>query len=193
MDLQRIKILLLLVPLMVACGGEESYTPKPRGYFRIGLPAKEYQQLSIDCPYTFEYNKAAQWQPVEQECWGDIYYPQIKARVQLTYKPVTENNLDTLLNDSRELAFKHTVKAEGIKEDLILGGEEDIYGILFRIRGEAASNLQFFATDSTEHFLRGVLYFYAEPNEDSLQPVNDFMYEEVVHLIETLKWQNSSP
>lgn len=187
------RILLLLLPLLVACNGNDSFTPKPHGYFRINLPEKEYTTLDINCPYTFEYNKNARWEQVRHQCWGDIYYPSIKARVQMTYKPVTENNLDTLLNDSRDLAFKHTVKADGIKEDLIAGKEENVYGILYQIRGEAASNLQFFATDSTNHYLRGVLYFYAEPNEDSLQPVNDYMYEEIVHLIETLKWQNSLP
>ncbi len=193
MKLRSIRNILLSLPLLAGCGGEEAYTPKPHGYFRIGLPDKEYRNLDIDCNYTFEYNKAARWEPTQKECWGDVYYPTLKARLQLTYKPVTAYNLDTLLGDARELAFKHTVKADGIKEDLILGKEKEVYGILYRIRGEAATNVQFFVTDSTENFLRGVLYFYAEPNEDSLQPVNDYMYEEVAHLIETLEWRNSSP
>ena len=179
--------------MMTACGGDENYTPKPRGYFRINTPNLEYQTLQVDCPFTFEYNKAAEWQPTRFKCWGDVYYPSIKARLQLTYKPVTPENLDTLLGDGHELAFKHVVKADGISEKLYTDEQREVYGILYKIKGEAATNTQFFMTDSTDHFLRGVLYFYAEPNEDSLQPVNDYMYEEVVHLIETLKWQNSLP
>lgn len=187
------RFFLVLLPLIIACGGDDNFTPKPRGYFRIGLPAKEYQELDINCGYSFEYNKAARWEDARKPCWGDVYYPKLKARLQLTYKPVTDNNLDTLLEDSRRLAFEHISVADGLKEELIDGQKENVYGILYRIRGEAATNVQFFVTDSTENFLRGVLYFYAEPNEDSLQPVNDFMYDEVVHLIETLKWENSSP
>ena len=189
----KLSIYILITLVIAACGGEENYTPKPRGYFRIATPSQAYQHLKEECPYTFEYNEAAQWQPDRHECWGDVYYPSIKARLQLTYKPVTENNLDTLLGEGHELAFKHVVKADGISEKLYTDTQRKVYGVLYKMQGEAASSTQFFMTDSTEHFLRGVLYFYAEPNEDSLQPVNDYMYQEVAHLIETLQWQNSLP
>lgn len=194
MKLRKIKLIALILPLLVvACHSEDDYTPKPKGYFRIGLPEKEYQQLHIDCPYTFEYNRAAEWQKVENPCWGDIYYPSLKARLQLTYKNVTAANLDTLLDDSRRLAFEHQVMADGISEKVYTNPQRKVYGIVYKIMGEAATNCQFFMTDSTRHYLRGVLYFYAEPNEDSLQPVNQFMYNEVVHLVNTLQWQSSSP
>lgn len=180
--------------LMVSCGSEEdNYTPKPRGFIRIATPPQEYTILDTDCPYQFEYNKNAQWQPKRQQCWGDIYYPDIKARLQLTYKSVNDQNRDKLLEEGRQLAYKHTVMADGIEEKLYSDPQRDVNGLLYLIEGDAASNLQFFMTDSTDHFLRGVLYFYAEPNADSLQPVNQYMQEEVAHLIETLEWQNSSP
>ncbi len=181
---------LLLLVLALACG-EEKYSPKPRGYFRIDLPEKKYELLGTDCPYTFEKNVNAQWVDKGRECWGDVYYPSLKARLQLTYKKVSETTLDTLLEDGRNLAYKHTVKADGIREKLFTSPEKEVYGILYKIQGEAATSTQFFMTDSTRHFLRGVLYFYAEPNEDSLKPVNDFMYDEVIRLVETLQWQNS--
>lgn len=191
MKLQKINwCWILILPLFIACGGEDDYTPKPRGYFRINLPEQEYTDLKSDCPFTFEYNENAQWQPKEN-CWGDIYYASLNARLQLTYKDVQKESLEKLMEDGRSLAYKHTVKADGIHEKIYTNEESGVYGILYRIRGEAASNTQFFMTDSTNHFIRGVLYFYAEPNADSLRPVNEYMYDEVVHLIETLEWQNS--
>ena len=189
----RISNLLVVFSLLFSCSDEPGdYSPKPRGYFRIQLPDRDYRQLQIDCPYTFEYNQNAEWQKDRRECWGDIYYPELKARLQLTYKPVTDQNRDQLLQEGRDLAYKHTVKAAGIGEKLYTNEQRDVYGILYDIKGEAATNTQFFMTDSTNHFLRGVLYFYAEPNVDSLQPVNEYMYQEIAHLIETLQWQNSS-
>jgi len=182
---------LLLLLLAVACGDGE-FAPKPRGYFRIGLPEKEYEKLQTDCPYNFEKNTSARW-VTKKNCWGDLYYPKLRARLQLTYKRVGKNNLDTLLEDGRNLAYKHTVKADGIQEKLYVNPKEKVYGILYKMQGEAASNAQFYLTDSTSHFLRGVLYFYAEPNQDSLKPASDFMYNEVIHLVETLQWQNSLP
>lgn len=182
----------LLIMLLVSCNGDEAdFTPKPRGYFRIELPAREYQSLDIDCPYTFEYNTHAVWQKARRECWGDVYYAGLKGRLQLTYKSVNQENLEKLLEEGRKLAFEHTSMAAGIGEKVFEDPESEVYGILYNIQGEAATNIQFFMTDSTDHFLRGVMYFYAEPNVDSLRPVNEFMHGEVIHLIETLQWKNS--
>ncbi|MDZ7848519.1 MAG: gliding motility lipoprotein GldD [Owenweeksia sp.] len=163
--MKKISLFLITAFLIAACGSEsEDYTPKPRGYFRIQLPARQYQHLKVDCPYTFEYNKEATWQQDRRPCWGDLYYPKLKARLELTYKKVTPENLETLLKDGHELAYKHTVKAAGIQEKLFTDTLSDVHGILYSIAGEAATNTQFYMTDSTDHFLRGVLYFYAEPN-----------------------------
>ncbi|HAD96023.1 MAG TPA: gliding motility lipoprotein GldD [Cryomorphaceae bacterium] len=187
------KISLCFVALAWLVGCKEEYTPKPRGYFRLEVPDSTYSRFSPgNCPYSFEMNNTAQWID-KTHCWGDVYYPSIKARMQLTYKPVNPDNLDTLLRDGQELAMKHQVKADGMQERLYQNPEQSVYGILYRIQGDAATSTQFFVTDSVDHFLRGVLYFYAPPNADSLKPVNDFMYDETVRLVETLQWQNWSP
>ncbi|MGB0175915.1 MAG: gliding motility lipoprotein GldD [Owenweeksia sp.] len=184
---------LILLGLVFFAACKEEYTPKPRGYFRLNVPDTGYSRFTPSgCSYSFEMNSAARWID-KSSCWGDIYYPSIKARMQLTYKPVTPENLDTLLRDGQELALKHQVKADGMREREYLNPENAVYGILYQIQGDAATSSQFFVTDSANHFLRGVLYFYAPPNADSLRPVNDFMYDETVRLIESLQWQNSLP
>ena len=63
-------------------------------------------------------------------------------------------------------------------------------GIMYEIKGNAASPFQFFATDSTKHFLRGSMYFNVYPNKDSLAPVFDFVQSDIKHLIETIKWKD---
>ncbi len=63
-------------------------------------------------------------------------------------------------------------------------------GKIYHIRGrEAASPLQFFATDSLSHFLRGALYFDARPNNDSLAPVIRFIEKDIRNLLGTLEWE----
>ena len=172
--------------LLQACGGEDAQ-PLPYGYMRIGLPPAEYEWLETDCPYTFLMNTSAEWQAKEQ-CWGDIYYPKLRARVQITYKEPGPD-LDRMLEESFQLAYKHTVRADGISEKFFENRETQVYGLLYRLQGEIATNTQFFMTDSANHYLRGVVYFYAAPNPDSLQPVQDFMAAEVVRLIESLRWK----
>lgn len=183
----KLRFILALAILSVACDSE--YSPKPKGYFRIETPSPNYQSLSEDCPFTFEFNEVAKAKS-KGNCWFDIKYPSLRATVQLTYRKVTENNLDTLLGEGHELAYKHTVKADGIQEKLYLNDSTKVYGLFYQLEGDAATSMQFFMTDSTHHFLRGVLYYYASPNADSLRPVNAFMQGEMIHMIESLRWKN---
>ena len=184
----QLLLLLSLFTGFTAC--EEDYQPKPEGYFRIGLPGTTYAQLESDCPYTFQLNTDAQFKH-KKDCWADVYYGKIRGTIQLTYKDLqSEADLDKVLKEAQELAYKHTVAAQGIGEKLYLNPERNVYGILYQMQGNAASSAQFYATDSSQHFLRGVLYFYSAPNADSLQPVNAYMYDEMVHLIESLEWTN---
>jgi len=183
------QLLLLFLAALLAFACKNDYTPKPKGYFRIELPEKEYQSLETDCPFSFEYNKVAQWLP-KKNCWGNLKYPNLRATVQMTYKAVNDSNINRLIADGHRLAYEHTVKAAGIEENLIYDDSARVYGLMYRLQGDAATSTQFFVTDSSRHFLRGVVYFYAIPNADSLRPVNDFMADEVLHLVNTLEWQN---
>lgn len=184
--------LLISLVIFTQCKNDTA-SPKPRGYFRLTPPQTEYAPLNSNCPYTFEINTSAEWQKSNKApCWGDVYYPTIRARLQLTYKSIKNpEDLPTFLEDGRDLAYKHVVKAEGIREQLFSYADKNVHGIYYTIAGDAASSTQFVATDSTNHFMRGVLYFYSAPNADSLKPVTTFMQNEILHLIETLEWQQN--
>lgn len=182
-------IVLTAILLFTVSACESDYTPRPKGYFRITPPEQEYSLAKTPCPYIFEKNDAAKFR-LRENCWGDIVYPSLKATVQLTYKPVQPGTLDTLLGEGHRMAYEHTVKADGIKEELIYDTTRHVYGLYYRIKGDVATNAQFFVTDSSNHFLRGALYFYASPNADSLRPAIDYMEEEIGQLLGTLKWQN---
>jgi gliding motility-associated lipoprotein GldD len=108
--------------------------------------------------------------------------------VYLSYKDV-QSNLNQLFEDSRNLAYKHAAKASQIEEYAVNIPEKKVYGIIYEIVGNAASSIQFHISDSTSHFLRGSLYFYAAPNADSLEPVTSFIRSDIEHLIQTLQWK----
>jgi gliding motility-associated lipoprotein GldD len=121
--------------------------------------------------------------------WFNIEFPSYKAKIYLTYKDV-KNDLDSLLDQSYDLNVKyHVAKADAIKEQVFSNRENKVYGILYDLKGNTASAVEFYVTDSLSHYLRGSLYFAAEPNADSLAPVIDFFREDIMHLVETLKWK----
>ena len=179
--------------MLLAYACNNSNPPKPRGYFRITLPEKEYSQIDTALPYQFERPQYARLKPDQasggQNYWGNLVFPRFEAKIHLSYKEI-EENLYQLYEDNRELAFKHTVKADAIKERMFESPENNVYGIMYEIQGNTASPVQFFVTDSTQHFLRGSLYFKTVPNKDSIAPVLDFIREDVVHMMETLEWKD---
>jgi hypothetical protein len=52
-----------------------------------------------------------------------------------------------------------------------------------------ASSVQFYATDSLRHFLRGSLYFFTTPNVDSLAPSIAFLTRDIEYLMQTIEWE----
>lgn len=171
---------------------DTAQTPKPKGYFRIDLPEKKYATYqSPDCPFLFDlpvYARVLNYRDsVAEPCWKYMRYPQFNAEIFLSYKQV-ENNLNIYLEDARTLAYKHTVKADAIDETLV-ETQNKVYGMIYDIGGNAASSVQFYATDSNHHFLRGALYFNVAPQPDSLAPVIKFLREDIVRMMTSLKWK----
>jgi gliding motility-associated lipoprotein GldD len=190
----RIAFLLIAVLLFAACGDDHDYSPKPRGFFRINFPEKEYRGYNEGCPFSFQYPAYANIEPDKKAgakpCWVNMEFPDFKGTLHLSYEPVTSKKIfNQLVEDARAFAFKHTVKATSIDEGVIRYPERKVYGIYYTIDGNAASSVQFFLTDSTQHYLRGALYFSTEPRLDSIQPVLDFVKKDVDVMIKSLRWK----
>jgi gliding motility-associated lipoprotein GldD len=189
--------LLLLCFAVIACNSD--YTYKRRGYFKIDFPQKEYRKFDQPgYPYTFEYPVYArivkdtaffEAKP-ENDWWLNLDFPQFAGRVHLSYKEIGgKNKFDSLVNDAFKMSYQqHTYKASAI-EPTPIETPNHIHGMYFTLAGNTATANQFFLTDSTRHFLRGALYFYATPNEDSMSVVNDFLKKDLQHMINTLQWR----
>jgi len=189
----RIIILSALVVfsfLPISC--KEKAMPKPKGYFRIELPEKKYEVWNENYPFSFEYLKGAlvvkDKSRLAEKYWLNIEYPKYNATLHLSYKDVREN-LEKYLEDSHRLVYKHAIKADAIDGTNYIDKQQNVYGLVYRIQGNAASSIQFIATDSVKHFLRGSLYFNNHPNSDSLAPVIQYIDKDIVHLMESLKWK----
>ncbi len=184
-------IFFFCVILFTSC--ENNYAPKPKGYFRIGLPKKEYTVFDSVYPYKFEYPVYAKIVPdtdfMAEPFWINIDYPQFKAKIHISYKHI-KNNLPDYIKDTRTLVNKHISKADAIDTKLFVNNKDKVYGITYDIKGiNTASPFQFFVTDSVTHFIRGALYFNIEPNNDSLSPVIDFIKNDIEYIINTLQWK----
>jgi len=177
--------LFIISIIFISCN--DDVLPKPKAYLSLTYPEKKYKNLAIERPFSFEVLKNA-IVINEANNWLKIKYPDLKASIDITYRPVT-NNLKELLTEAEKLVFKHTVKAEEIIPKDFVNPKKRIFGSIYEITGNAASHIQFHLTDSTNNFIKGSLYFYAKPNYDSILPAVSYIKEDILHLVETLEWK----
>jgi len=192
-EILNMRYILILTGLLVLSGScQNNHTPRPRGYFRIAFPVKSYKPLDLSVPYYFQIPSYSipGLDPMspDQPTWITIEVPANHAQIHISYKRIN-NNLGKYIEESRSLAYQHSQKASAIEEQLFLNPSKKVYGTIYNIKGNAASPMQFYLTDSIRNFLRGSLYIKEIPNTDSLQPVIGFLTQDVLQLIKTTEWK----
>lgn len=181
---------LLLIGLFLSC---TEYTPKPRGYYRIDLPAPAYRPLPASgLPYFFRVSRLAGVDmPLEttKEQWVNLSYPDLNARIYCTFSPVTRQSFPQAEADSRALLRRTAGQADKIIEKAYENEEKQVYATLYLVEGTSPSPIQFMITDRNSRFFRGALYYDCRPNGDSLAPVTEYLREDVVELIQSFDWK----
>ena len=169
---------------LFSCGDDA--IPKPKSHLSLEYPRAKYSKLNSDCMFSFETNALTSIK--NKSCSFEINYPKMKATIYLSYKPVN-NNIKLLLQDAQKLTYEHVIKADDILEQPYINMEKRVFGMFYQVNGNAATNTQFYVTDSTKNFVTGSVYFYAKPNFDSIMPAASYIKNDVQNLMESLKWK----
>ncbi|MCX6212485.1 MAG: hypothetical protein NT104_07940 [Bacteroidetes bacterium] len=186
-----------IVGILFVTACNTPFVAKSKGYEAISFPSKSYQSFNEPgYPYTFEYPSYAQIDKninyfgasKKTDSWINIHFPSMAATIYVSYTKMHAQQLDTLIRDAYTFANNHNSRASFIADSLF-SNDHGVEGVFFHIGGDVATSYQFFLTDSTTHFFRGALYFDTTPNEDSLAPVNAFLYKDLKHLVNTFRWK----
>ena len=188
------RLYLLLLVILFSC--QQNYVPKPHAYYRIDFPDKEYRLYDSICPFKFEYpvygKLLPDTRPTSEPCWFNVSFPKYRGTVYLSYIKIN-NDINRLIEENWTMLSKGAVpKADAIIPHEHAYPERNVYGTIYDIKGNAAYSVQFFVTDSVKNFLRGSLYFYTKPNQDSLAPVISFFREDIIHLMKTIQWKEEN-
>lgn len=179
-------ILTLIFFVFISC--KEDILPKPTSYLRLDFQEAEYVGFESKCPFIFDINAAAAKKlEIKDNCDITIQYPEMKASVFLSYKKVN-NNLEDLLKDAQNITYKHVIKADEIIEIPFFNPKKRVYGMFYEVGGNAATNSQFYVTDSVNHFITGSVYFYTKPNFDSIMPASSYIRDDMKKIMETIEW-----
>ncbi|RLD30325.1 MAG: gliding motility lipoprotein GldD [Bacteroidetes bacterium] len=186
-------LLLLVIVLCISCGSDP--VPKPKAFLRLDYPKPQYIEVNNNLPFTFEKNSLANnigkiKTSANQKTLGvEITYPTIKGTIYLTYKKIDSASLQRYIVDAQNITQTHATRADAITKQPFINFENRVYGMLYEVDGNAASQSQFYVTDSINHFLTGALYFYVKPNYDSILPAANYIRNDIQHIMETLKWK----
>ncbi len=186
MKLRILLSFILLNLIASSCGGDT--LPKPKALLSLEYPKAQYAATKSPCSYTFQKNMLGSVQ-FQDNCNATIEYPRLNGTLFLTYRSVADN-INTLLQDAQKLTYEHTRKADNILEEKYINKQQGVYGMFYDVSGNAASQSQFYVTDSTKHFITGSIYFNAKPNYDSIFPAAAYLKNDIRHLMETIKWSN---
>jgi len=168
-------------------GCKKDVIPKPASHLRLDYPVAEYLLFQNDCPYSFEMNADAIIKG-KDGCNFTITYPKMKATIYLSYKTVN-GDIDKLLKDAQKLTYEHVIKADDIVEQPYINRDTKVYGMFYQVGGNAATNAQFYITDSVKHFVVGSMYFYAKPNFDSIMPAASYIKNDMQAIMESTRWK----
>lgn len=173
-----------MILLFIGC--QEAVIPKPKALLRLDYPTTDYRVMETD-HFNFLKNRESEFK--NQDGTSMILdYPRMKGSLFITYKEVN-NNIDKLLKDAQKLSIEHASKADGILPHPFVNEKDRVYGMFFEVVGDAASQAQFYVTDSTDHFVTGSLYFYTRPNYDSIYPAATYLQNDIKKFMESIRWK----
>jgi len=181
----RYLLSILILGLILSSCREETL-PKPNAMLRLDYEAGKARSYETEF-FEIQLNTAAEIKK-KSENSITLDYPQMKGSIFMTYKPVKEN-LNQLLGDAQKLSYEHVVKADNIIEQPYIDEKKRVFGMYYEVKGNAASQAQFYLTDSLQHFVTGSLYFYAKPNYDSIYPAAVYLQKDIRQIMESLRWK----
>ena len=187
------KLVVLLLISLISCSDDES-VPKPPTYLRTDLPDHTYRSISQDCPYELKMAEIFNYKPCEYQqsnfCMQQIDLGPLNGSLFLYYLKIpSKDSLPEIINYANDKVDEHKIKADKIDFKQIINPKNKVYGTFFELKGNVATNFQFYLTDSLRHFIRGEVLLNCRPNYDSLRPSLEYLKIDLMEMVNNFQWK----
>lgn len=206
-------ILVIAACLFVSCNDKKP-VPKPLCYLRTDFPSHQYSNFQVKNPmfdYQFDIsNLYALSQNLKSQT--PLHFPPIFRRLlmcgdqkfgfqEFDLGPIdgtllviqkrfdSKDTLKKLINYANDLVDEHKIKADRIDFDQLIDHDKRVFGTFFTLKGNVATNYQFYLTDSTSRFIRGEILLNCRPNYDSLRPTLDYLKVDLDRMMQSFQWK----
>jgi len=178
-------MVLLMVFIIASCSNEPIY-PRPKAFLYLSYQKAQYSLFENDY-YTLPVPTKAQILNKTSKSI-ELFYPELNASVYINYTPVTLS-LEEMVRGIEKKLSEHQKNATAIVAYPYEEVRDSKVGVLYEIKGNAASAAQFYVTDKKRHFLNGALYFNIKPNYDSIYPAAQYIIKDLREMISKVSWK----
>ena len=183
-------ISLLLIFFTIFCSCVENNLPKQRAFLRIEFKEPYYSIYEeIDTPFNFYYNSNS----TDLDQIGNnqflFDYSDINLSLNLSFHNIkSSHDLEKKLGDFSLILDTHTKKSNGVILREYDNDNRRIFGKLYEIKGDVASPVQFYLTDSLSNFINGSVNLKFKSNYDSIFPSIQYVKNDILVLFESINW-----
>ena len=100
----------------------------------------------------------------------------------------SSQDLEKKLRDFSMILDTHTKKSNGVILREYDNDNRRIFGKLYEIKGDVASPIQFYLTDSISNFISGSVNLKLKSNYDSIYPSIQYVKNDILVLFESINW-----
>ena len=185
-----ISLPLVLFTIFFSC--VDSNLPKQSAFLRIEFPEPNYINLKeIKSPVDFYYNLSAADINVINPKQFSLNYPKMNLVVDMSLNKISK--AEDLENNFRDFSLTletHSKKSNGMFVREYEDADNRVYAKIFEMRGDVASPIQFYLTDSTSNFINGSLNLKFKSKYDSIFPTIQYVKNDILVLVESLNWRS---
>ena len=189
MKMGKILTLIFLLVLFFSC--VESDLPKQNGFLRIEFKEPSYLPYNKkNTPFKFYYNSSSVKLDQANDDQFIFDYTDLNLSLNLSYYEINQNNkLEDKFRDFSLILDTHTKKSNGVVLREYDNTNKKIFGKLYEIKGDVASPIQFYLTDSISSFISGSVNLKYKSKYDSIYPSIQYIKNDILVLFESINWK----
>ena len=193
---QNSLIKLFFICIIFSSCNDPAPVPKPPTYLNINFPDHTYSYVKGDCPYEFKLSSLYNYKTIENSklnsCIQEIDLGPLKGSLYLYYIALpSKDSLAEIINFANDKVDEHKIIADKIEFVQIIDSKNSVFGTFFELKGNVATNFQFYLTDSSQNFVRGEVLLNCRPNYDSLRPSLDYLKVDLLEMVHNFKWRKN--
>lgn len=170
---------------------ETNYLPREKGFLRLEFEKPTYDTFSNESSgLNFIYNDAYSTFEIVSDEKIVLGYKDIK--INIVVVDVELENLSSFEESIQNFYMflePHRKKSNQISIKEFTSADNNRFAKVFEMRGPVASPLQFYVTDSTNHFLFGSMNIMEKSDYDSIYPSIMYVKNDIFSIIESVNWE----